>query len=508
MEQGGCLFHPIFFILFTPVRKSIKKIAPYLVSLFLGILYWRTLAPGLSWANNGADGGDLITAVVTGGVPHPTGYPTYLIIASWFLKIPFGSLAFRANVLSAVCTILAAFIVFQIVLGENGRISSALIASLSFGVFPLIWSQALIAEVNALNGLFFVLLLFFFLARSSGSIVDLTGGIVLGLGIGNHLTTLFMLPFMFMNNPPPGKFAAMETRGIQTTYLLHQPWRMIRRLAGLCLGLCIYLVIPFRARSHAPVNWGNAVNWGQFVWLVTGQMYAGRLEDWSIAYLYKGFQVWSRFLLEQLSLVGILLVFVAIFLLFKPTLLYMITGWAAVVYSAFSILYYSPDSYVYLLPVLVVFSIWMGLSSAWLAGQAARKKGFWGQLTLLSILALIGGRAILSIPAMDLSSDRTAEQYAQDVMMSVPENAIVIARGDEATFSLWYACYANHQRADITLVSQDLFVQSWYRQVLAYTYPQLSIPNSSQIQELMASNPGRPICQTEWGMQPVVSCDR
>ena len=275
------------------MRQSIRKIAPYTVPLFLGILYWHTLAPGLTWAFDSADGGDLITATITGGVPHPTGYPTYLILASLFLKIPFGSLAFRTNLFSLVCTVIAAFVVYQIVRSENGNISSALIVSLSFGVFPLIWSQAIITEVNALNGLLIALILFFVLRRNSHPVIDMLVGAILGLGIGNHLTTIFMLPFLFGDCLTLGRVTAPENKWISNTPLVRQSLRITRRLAGLGLGLSVYLIIPFRAHTDAPVNWGNATTWNQFVWLVTGQMYQSRLQDWNAAYLYKGVQVWS-----------------------------------------------------------------------------------------------------------------------------------------------------------------------------------------------------------------------
>ncbi len=49
-------------------RKIARDLLPPLVIIFgLGIAYALSLAPGLSWANNGADGGDLITAAATGG---------------------------------------------------------------------------------------------------------------------------------------------------------------------------------------------------------------------------------------------------------------------------------------------------------------------------------------------------------------------------------------------------------------------------------------------------------
>ena len=47
-------------------------------------VYLASLAPGLTWANFGADGGDLIAAAATGGVAHPTGYPFYLLLARLF----------------------------------------------------------------------------------------------------------------------------------------------------------------------------------------------------------------------------------------------------------------------------------------------------------------------------------------------------------------------------------------------------------------------------------------
>ena len=104
------------------------------------------MAPGLTWANGGSDGGDLITAVAVGGVPHPTGYPLYLLISKIFQAIPIGSLAYRTNLLSAVCMASASLVLYTWVtwvLNEQGSGSSqfaGLIAGLTFGLAPLVWS--------------------------------------------------------------------------------------------------------------------------------------------------------------------------------------------------------------------------------------------------------------------------------------------------------------------------------------------------------------------------------
>ena len=42
--------------------------------------YFWTLAPTITWRNDGADGGDLIAAAYTLGIAHPPGYPVYVVL--------------------------------------------------------------------------------------------------------------------------------------------------------------------------------------------------------------------------------------------------------------------------------------------------------------------------------------------------------------------------------------------------------------------------------------------
>ncbi|NJL71573.1 MAG: DUF2723 domain-containing protein [Candidatus Competibacteraceae bacterium] len=61
-------------------------------------VYWFTLAPTVS----GEDSGELIIAAHTLGVAHPSGYPLWCLLGKLFTFIPFGSIAWRVNLLSAV----------------------------------------------------------------------------------------------------------------------------------------------------------------------------------------------------------------------------------------------------------------------------------------------------------------------------------------------------------------------------------------------------------------------
>ena len=72
------------------------------------LIYLLTLAPDLTLSNFGSDGGELITAAVTLGIPHPPGYPTYVLMGKLFSLLPVGTIAWRFNFFSAVAAATAA----------------------------------------------------------------------------------------------------------------------------------------------------------------------------------------------------------------------------------------------------------------------------------------------------------------------------------------------------------------------------------------------------------------
>lgn len=489
---------------FITMPRFIRFLLVFLIIGFLGFLYFRTLAPGLTWAYDSADSGDLVTAAVMRGVPHPTGYPTYLLVASAFLRIPLGTFAYRTNILSLVSTIAATLMIYRIVLTTNKGALSAWTASLAFGTFPLIWSQAIITEVNALHALFVTLILYCCVATSAHPLADILGGIMAGLSIGNHMSTVLILPLMAMSKPLSPNLSVSGQAGERRSS--GHIKLVARRLLGLCLGLIVYLLIPFRAAKQAPVNWGNAVDWNGFTWLVTGKMYWGRLGDFNGGDIWTAVEAWSHFLVLQLGAIGLLLIFITLGVLFSRSRCYVATGWLAVVYSVFSILYSSPDSYVYLIPVLISFSIWIGLGSNWIAERVARRNADFKPIIMLGISALIVLGAILRIPAMDLSANRIAEEYAETILRTAPPRAIIITDGDEETFVLWYFHYVYHQRPDVAVISSDLLLQPWYHAVLKDTYRDLVVPDDALAQGLIFANPRRTPCHLAPDLQPRLDC--
>ena len=100
---------------------SMGQIAYYKFLLLLsGVVafaaYLTSLAPTITWAHGSADSGELVTAAYYLGVAHPTGYPAYVLLGWLFSHLPFGSIALRVNLLSAISASLAvAFVVMLVV---------------------------------------------------------------------------------------------------------------------------------------------------------------------------------------------------------------------------------------------------------------------------------------------------------------------------------------------------------------------------------------------------------
>ena len=498
-----------------------KYLAPFVLAVSLLGLYLYTLAPGLTWANDGSDGGDLITAAATGGIPHPTGYPLYLLVARLFQLLPLGSLAFCTNLLSAVATSLAAVLVYELVvrkLPQSEGIPAwpgGLAAGYAFGLAPLVWSQAVITEVYALHGL--LILLIFYLYSSAAPVetvrqkrLDRWRGLLLGLAMGNHLTTIFLVfPALFLGSSNwKRKNDVLSDEGQPPSRILKLNLVPLRRQAlWFVIGLCVYLTLPARALAHPPVDWGNPVTLDRFWWLISGGVYQWYYLPQSLAGLWGQIQAWATLLIDQFGLPGLALGFTGLILFWKTSRLYVLTSWTALVFSAFAILYRAADSYVYLIPVVISFAIWIGEGISGLAQALFRRFLRSGLFLGLLVAAYFCGRAAVNIKDVDASKDLRADNFGYEVLSSTPKDALVFAKGDRAVFALWYFHLALQERPDLIVVASDLLHFDWYMETLQGIYPALVLPGSLPYPEtIMRANPSRATCYVQYNNRPEIEC--
>jgi hypothetical protein len=421
------------------------RLASLVVFAILLSVYLWTIAPGLTWANGGSDGGDLITAAATGGVAHPTGYPLYLLLARLFQLLPVGSLAFRTNLMSALAMALAGGLVCHLVLRArpSGNMpvlwSGGMAAGLAFGLAPLVWSQAVITEVYALQALLVVILLHLYGFPRSGSQAggfDCLRGAFLGLALTAHLTSLFLLPALLVGSVHR---QGSEEKSAGTTSLPFRNLRfdraaLLRQLAGMGFGLALYLLLPLRALADPPINWGNVTSLERFWWLVSGQLYYSYNLAPGLDAIAGRVQALAALLVQQFGLVGLALSLVGVVVFGSRSRLFLLTAWTALACSAFAIFYGSVDSYVYLIPACLSMAIWLGLGLIELLNRLNGRTLVWGAAAVLLFLVFLTARSRSFAAEVDASGDRRAEVFAQGVLSSVPDHALVFAKGDRAVF--------------------------------------------------------------------------
>ncbi|XP_053250016.1 transmembrane protein 260 isoform X6 [Podarcis raffonei] len=108
----------------------------------------------------GGDSGELITAAYELGVAHPPGYPLFTLLAKLAIELlPFGSVAFRVNLLCAVLGAAAAPFFFYTVARLSGKHAAGIFAVGMFSFSRLTWQWSITAEVFSLNNLFVGLLM-------------------------------------------------------------------------------------------------------------------------------------------------------------------------------------------------------------------------------------------------------------------------------------------------------------------------------------------------------------
>ena len=190
------------------------------------------------------DWGEMQTVPHVLGVSHPTGYPTYMLTAWAFELLPLGTVAWRANLLSAVCVAIALGTLTAIGGCVGVRPWLAAIAALATGAVATVWSSAVIAEVNPLHLALMALLIHRSLVWADElRLRDLAlGGLLVGLGLGNHLLTAFVAPFFIGYALWAGRHRLFE-----------KPAWILAPVLAAAAGLAVYMPT---SRSRPP--WGPA----------------------------------------------------------------------------------------------------------------------------------------------------------------------------------------------------------------------------------------------------------
>jgi hypothetical protein len=430
--------------------------APVSVAVLALLLYVRTMLPGQAFD----DWGEMQTVPHVLGVAHPTGYPTYVLVAWAFELLPIGDVAFRANLLSAVCIALALAFATSVQQRLGVAPVIAAVASLAAGAVGTIWIASGVAEVNPLHLLFMAMLMDRSLAWADGRrLRDLAlGGLLIGLSLGNHALTLFVAPYLILYVLWAGR----------STLLEHRAW-ILAPVAGVFAGAAVYLYIPIAAALRPPLVYNNPVTFEAFRFLVTGEQFRGQYGglltvDGPRVFLASLPNLWALLVESGTAVLPILGVLGGVALARRRPAFAAALG--AIVLTGLYVWANYLELEHYLLVPWLITGILAGVALDAGARLVARALPERWRAGPVAGAAVLGGAVVVTLIAsnfatLDRSGDRTGDAYVDTVLEALSQDAAIVTYWG-ASAPLWHATMVEDRRPDILVVDDSNIVyEGW-----------------------------------------------
>lgn len=460
-----------------PLWGPYSSLAKYLFAftgLVLSVLYGLTLCPTVP----GGDSGELITVAHSLGVAHPPGYPLYTLIAHGFSYFPFGSVAFRINLLSAVFSVAAGLLLFNLIWQWLKDEWAACGVALFFFLSPLVWRYAVVAEVFSLNNLFVILLLscfYGFLEKKSPAWVWALAA-TLGLACSHHHTILFVAVPLFL------WLAVFHAKD------LFRPKAFFPALGIFLAGFIPYLYLPWAAAKKFIFSWGEAETWDGF-WVHflrseygTLQLASGEDEADMLVNLGK----YGEDLLRQSLGLALLPIIIGLFFFFRkrktsPEFLkalllaygfYMLVFHYLANMDLSNRLFFDIQSRFWMVPnLLLCFFMAFGIFRLRQMKWATLR---WSPLVLAAVY--FPTQLAVSYRYEDYSKNYIFENVGRSTLESLPPNAIMLMRGDIYVNSVRYLQEVEKVRPDVQAIPLDLMWWPWMKGIVQANFPEVEVP--------------------------------
>ncbi|MGA7743144.1 MAG: DUF2723 domain-containing protein [Polyangia bacterium] len=481
------------------------RLAPFLVFLALAALYIATLNPSVA----GGDSGEITAAALTGGVPHPSGYPLFAMLARFFAALPLGhSPAWRVNLLSALSTAAAGGLVCAVVQSWIRNTWAGILAAALFGANSLVWSHATSAEVFGLNAMFVALVftLWLWVERTLSRRAVFALVFASGLGMCNHHSLVFVAAPLVIRSLWVAR-RNLGATGVAMACAL-----------GL-LGLAPYLYLMSASTSAAAVSWGDESSIAGLVAHILRRDYGtfgmGRAGAQTVFVAHGTFfptlwRMWG-YAFPRLLWFGPVLAVTGFYLGVKnrPTrtttvMLLLVLCFYSLTFSALSNLS-TPRPH--LLAVLGRFCIESDLLLAIAAGvgfagllQRLGARVSWPRLAPVAVVAAFALGVALHAGQASGRHNTVYRDFVTTAFASLPANALVItAMGDDVTGAVFYFQEVEQLRTDVVHLDSDYLAMSWYMARRRRLHPDVYLPQGAHgsggwtLKQLLDGNPHRPV---------------
>jgi len=423
-------------------------IDPLWTSLIVGlvalVVYVRTMCSTIYVG----DSGELAAAVHVVGIPHPPGYPLYVLLGKLFsVLVPIGRPALRLNLFSAFCASLSVVFLCMTLcaLGFAWYIAAA--GALTWAFTASLWSQSGIPRVYALGALVSSLATYFavrwYVTPDQWHWL-IAAAFVVGLGLANH-------PVVGAHGP-----AVLILVALRAPQTLANPWVWIGGVAALVPPALLYFVwIPLRARQNPVVNWGNIKNTADL------RRFLRRDEYWRHRYVRSmrqaveviGFYV--RRVGTEFGFLGTSAIVIGVIVTARSHRALFVMVAALFLLNTFSMIAHARREDIfhwtrYMITAWFALTIPLAFGWDWMLGAVPPSAK-----TLAAFLPAVF-LFLAQFRKQDLSRHRYADEYNRRILTHLPENATLIAQDDNVVFPLMYLKHAEGLRPDVKLLEQGV----------------------------------------------------
>jgi hypothetical protein len=433
------------------------------------LIYLKTLAPSVAYMFDDSLEFQLLASRMA--IAHPTGYPFYSLLLKLATFLPFGDVAYRANLLSAVSgagaiaflylaarSVTRRFVRAENPLGEILARAPALVAALTFAFGETFWSQAILAEVYALQALLTAVMLWLVLrwgeiqgeprARSEKKAPLVLIAFWAGLMLTHHRMSVLIFP-------------ALAVYGLSyDRSFLRQPRTLVKLVLAFVLPLLLYLYLPIRGMTTSSLDGAYQNTPAGFLNWVLGTAYTVFITQNPLSEARDASYYWTL-LVHTFTAFGWLAAFggcIAAFLRAWREWLLLTLGLAANL--VFALTYRVADINVFFIPTFLFGAMFLAAGLAgllWLAFYALSNR-------VAAIAACAGALALLWIPMgmyqanvarVDLSNKTDVIEYGRAILAQpLPNNATIVGILGEMSL-VRYLQETQGLRPDVETIAAD-----------------------------------------------------
>jgi Protein O-mannosyl-transferase TMEM260-like len=439
----------------------------FFVSFFIPlVVYFYTMPEGLTWG----DGSELAMAIINLGVPHPSGYPLFVLLGKLFSLLPFNSPLTGIYIMCMLFQAGTISILFLIIRNLTKKNLLSLFTVLFLSVTLTFWDHGRKIEVYSLNNLItsgIILYLIKWIQNSKLKYFYILS-VLVGLGICNHLMIVLILPLIFFV-----LLTVNKSKILRVSVLFKS---MMIMLTLFSMYIYIFLSANFNKSS---IVWNNPSSFKTFLYHITGSEYQA-FRTFSV--FYSSFVNFFKQFYFQFSFFGVFLGILGIYSLYKKNkILFYGLGLYLFLLLIYIFTYNITDiGDYYLIPFLII-TIFIGCGISWLLEQFEDKNGYFykkfymqknwkkyvGKLIYLFLLFPI---FMFFIQNKSIKyKDILAHSFGIQVEKELPQKYILITQKEGVTFTMMYKSYVSMKDKNKIVVSEGLFADNrrvWYRNFL------------------------------------------